>query len=543
MKAKYLDLGVLAIALIIFFAATFYQIRLPGLYYDEAADVVPAMQIVQGDHNALDMAQSLKLGPLQLPVMVMVYVGAVSTYAVLPFYWLFGVGVESTRAMTIVMAALGLVFAYFFLRDLFDRRVAGLTVLLAALHPALVMWSRMGIYVSSPMLTMATGSLFCLLRWRQRRQARYLYGAAVLMGLGLSAKLLFLWFILAVFCAALLLRRLPLLHVGRWTVGQDRTGPEISQRQAVLAVSAFAAGAWMIICYNVTTLGTLKYMWRNMLTTGSGVNNLNVVGNLSEELGALVKMLDGSWFQGLIGPADANHLFPALFFLSVAALLVLLWRRSLPWGGRRVAFMLLLVLFIWLQSGFTITALGATHLYILYPFPQALIVLAAFGLASRYRSVLIVIVVAVAVFASDAWVLRDQHRAITRSGGQMAFSDAIYDLAADLEGKHVPVAAADWGFRFNIAIITRGRVRPVEVFGWTLAAPQADFAAKIQPYLASQDSLILFHAPRATAFQGRFAAAAQLAAGMQRTLVLERTFRQRDGTDIIYVYRTEALAP
>lgn len=196
--------AVLAAALLIFFAATFYQIRLPGLYYDEAVDVMPAMQIVQGDNNRLDIQQALNLGPLHIPVMVMVYVGGVSTYAVLPFYWLFGAGVESTRAMTIVMAALGLVFAYFFLKDLFDRRVAGLTVLLAAVHPALVMWSRMGIYVSSPMLTMATGSLLCLLRWRQRRQARYLYGAALLIGLGLSAKVLFLWFILAVFGAALI---------------------------------------------------------------------------------------------------------------------------------------------------------------------------------------------------------------------------------------------------------------------------------------------------------------------------------------------------
>ena len=94
------DLLILIAVLALFWVAAFYQIRLPGFYYDEAADVAPAMQIVQGDPAPLDMAQSLTIGPLRLPVMVMVYVGAVSTYAVLPFYWLFGVSVEATRAMT-----------------------------------------------------------------------------------------------------------------------------------------------------------------------------------------------------------------------------------------------------------------------------------------------------------------------------------------------------------------------------------------------------------------------------------------------------------
>jgi 4-amino-4-deoxy-L-arabinose transferase-like glycosyltransferase len=539
MTPRRADILILLGALAVFWTATFYQIRLPGLYYDEAADVVPAMQIVVGDPNRLDMAQGVHIGPLRLPVMVMVYVGAVSTYAVLPLYWLLGVSVETTRAMTILMASLGVVFAYFFLKDLFDRRVAALSTLLVAIHPAFVFWSRMGIYVSSPMLTMATGSLFCLLRWRRRGQARYLYGAALLMGLGMSTKLLFLWFILAVFGASLLLGLLPRLRLGRWVIGQDGASPELSLRSTLAACMFFAAGAWMIIWYNLRTHETVRFMLRNLFTTEAGANNLDVPGNLRKILLQLIKMLDGSWHQGVWGPAFVNNLFPAVFFASLAVLVVFLLRRSLPWPWRRVAFVILFVALIWLQSAFTITGLGSTHLYILYPFPQALIALAALALARHVRVPAIAFVVIAAVMLTDAWAVVDHHRTLSQSGGIRGFSDVVYDLTTALEEHAGPVAAADWGFRASIALLTQGRVWPVEVFGYNARAPQEDFAGRIKPFLADPNARILFHSPQQTTHQGRLAAARALAAEMKRTLVLERTFYQRDGTELVYIYRTE----
>ena len=247
--------GVLALAavLLLFLVASFYQIRLPGLYFDEALDVVPAMQMALGQPGPWSIGDSILLGPVRLPLMTMTYVGSVSTYAVLPFFRLFGIGVESIRAMTIVMACLGLIFAYGFLNDLFDRRVAILSTLLLAIHPAFVLWSRMGIYVSSPMFTFATASLFFLLRWRRRGNPVYMYAAAFCLGLGLSTKLLFLWFIVALALTTLLLRLWPRVHVGRFTFGQDHNAPAINRRTVVGSLIGFTLGAGMILWYNLTT--------------------------------------------------------------------------------------------------------------------------------------------------------------------------------------------------------------------------------------------------------------------------------------------------
>lgn len=538
-RARLIDVVIVAAVLLVFWIAAFYQIRLPGFYYDEAADVVPAMQIVQGDPQPLDMAQSFSLGPLRLPVMVMAYVGAVSTYAVLPLYWLFGAGVEATRAMTIVMASLALVFTYMFLKELFDRRVAALTILLAAVHPSFVFWSRMGIYVSSPMLTMAAGALWCLLRWRRSGQARYFYAAALFMGLGMSAKLLFLWFILALAAASLALGLWPRLRIRRWTIGSDAT-PPLTRGAAVAALAWFAAGAWMFIVYNLTTLGTVRVVLRNLITTGAGANNLNVVANLRTVFGQLIKVLTGTHHQNLWGPAYANRLYAVIFFACLAILAVLAVRRLLPWPRRRVAFAVLVPALIWLQSAFTISALGATHLYILSPWLPTIIVLAVLAVAQRLRSNAIVVVVIAALLLTDGWAVGDHHRALAQSGGVRLFSDSIYALAGAVDRHDGPVVAADWGFRANVAILTQGRVWPIEVFGANVKAPPSDFAERIAPYLAQPDAWLLFHAPASTSHQGRLAAARKLAAEMGRTLVLERTFYQRDGAESIYVYRTEA---
>jgi 4-amino-4-deoxy-L-arabinose transferase-like glycosyltransferase len=540
MRDRLIDALLLGAALAIFLCATFYQIRLPALYYDEAYDVVPAMQIVQGDTKPLEVAYAVKG---RIPAMVTPYIGAVSTYAVLPFFWLFGVGVESTRAMTILMAALGLAFAYFFIKELFDRRVAALTILLAAVHPALAFWSRMGIYVASPVLPRATASLFCLLRWRQRRRTVYLYTAAFLFGLGLSTKILFLWFIIAVLLAGLLLGRLPRLRLGRWTIGQDRAAPEISLRTAVVAAALFLAGAWMIVVYNLRTQDTIRIVLHNLIKTDAGVNNLAVLSNMKTELRALVIMLDSSYFQRLWGTALVNHLMPIVFFVSLVVLIVLLLRRGLPWAWRRVAFIMLLVTAIWLQSAFTITGLGPLHLYVLYPFLQLLIVLAALGLAQRCRVLPLGVALLLALFVTDAWTLMDHHRTLSQSGGMRAFSDANYTLAADLETRRGDIVAVDWGFERTLAILTQGRVQPAEVFGGPTQTPRPDFAEKIKPYLARSDTWLIFHSPQHTSFAGRFDAVTRLAAEMKRKLVLERTFYQRDGTETIYIYRTEPVSP
>src|SRR5215210_3567066 len=111
----------LAAIVALFVGVAAYQIRLPGLYNDEAYDVVPAMQLVLGQPVELNRGVGLRLFGRDLPLMISDYQGATSAYGVLPLFALFGVGVETVRAFTIGVGALAIVLTYLFGRALFGR--------------------------------------------------------------------------------------------------------------------------------------------------------------------------------------------------------------------------------------------------------------------------------------------------------------------------------------------------------------------------------------------------------------------------------------
>src|SRR5438093_3804305 len=187
--------GTLALALGLFLVLSLHQLGLPGLYHDEAVDVVPAMQLLLGQPVQAPREVVLPAGKARLPVMAMDYVGAVNAYAVLPFFALFGINVGALRLMTIAASGLTLVLSFALARRLFNRYVAGITVLLLAVSPSFIFWSRQGVHVTSIMTIFSTGALLLVLAWSDTRRTAWLIAAAFLLGLGFSAKILFVWWI------------------------------------------------------------------------------------------------------------------------------------------------------------------------------------------------------------------------------------------------------------------------------------------------------------------------------------------------------------
>ncbi|MCL6648773.1 MAG: glycosyltransferase family 39 protein, partial [Chloroflexi bacterium] len=186
MKAARLlaEIGAVTGAVVTFLLLATYQLTLPGLYYDEAADAVPAMQIVLGQPIELARGAGIELFGRTWPLMVMDYVGAVSTYALVPFILLLGVTPEAVRAMPIGFGALTLLLSYGFLRQAFGRAVALIALWLVVVHPSFVFWTRQGVHVSSLMTVPALGASWLLLGWWRGGGSWRLVPAAFLLGLG-----------------------------------------------------------------------------------------------------------------------------------------------------------------------------------------------------------------------------------------------------------------------------------------------------------------------------------------------------------------------
>ena len=176
-----LDLLGVALCLALYLGLAAAQIELPGLYYDEAADAVPAVQILAGQPIDALRGATVSLFGLTLPLMIFDYVGPWNTYLLLPIFQVFGVSVAGLRGLTIGAGALTIVLAYLFTREFAGRSVALATTFLLAVSPAFVWWTREGIHVTSILLVFSLGSLILLLRWYRTGAAAPLIGAACLV--------------------------------------------------------------------------------------------------------------------------------------------------------------------------------------------------------------------------------------------------------------------------------------------------------------------------------------------------------------------------
>ena len=183
--SRWWDRLALAGIVALFVAIAGYQWRLPGLYNDEAYDVVPAMQLVLGQPVELNRGVGLHLFGHDLPVMISDYQGVTSAYGVLPLFTLLGVGVLAVRAFTIGLGALALLLTYRLGRALFGRPAGLLAALLLAVSPSFVFWSRIGVYVVIQVVPLSLGAMLAYLRWRRGGRAGWLALAGLLVGLGL----------------------------------------------------------------------------------------------------------------------------------------------------------------------------------------------------------------------------------------------------------------------------------------------------------------------------------------------------------------------
>ncbi len=564
MGAPVLLVGILG-ALALFVGLTTYQLMLPGLHYAEAFEAVPAMQLLLHQPVTTFRGNGLLVAGRLFPLMTQDYIGAINTYAVLPFFWLLGVNLISLRLMAVAVGLITLCLMHRLARALYGPTAAALAVLLLSVDPTFVFWSRQGVFVTSVAAAIGLAAALAWLRWWRTGARRYAIAGAFLFGLGLYAKLLFVWLIAALAVAGLLLGWL-----GRRAAGAERlsakliggpnsrslapgerrgatgtgTRPYTTRgRLPVYCLAAFLLGAAPLIVYNLQTGGTLRSVGGNLTTSYYGINNLAFLPNLLERLNQIGAVLSGSHFWYL-GGTYANPLGVGVF---LAALVGAFWLTVGPARAQAAAraeaghvlFPFVVVGGVILASCATVSALWVTHFAILMPWPALAVAAVADLTVRRLASgagifqrgdrgerratarrvptflgnktlgAILIIGAVGALWAGDAMTDVRYHQALAASGGLGAHSDAVEDLARWLaaDGRQgAPVVAMDWGIAAPVTFLTRGAVTPVEAFGYAWET-DADFAARLSRFVGDPRSIYLWRAPdeiifdRSTDFQ------------------------------------------
>jgi hypothetical protein len=305
----------LLLALGIFFALGAYQLSLPGLHYDEAREAgLNAMQLIVGQPVTAFRDAAVQMGPWRLPLMVQDYIGALNVYLALPFLLLGGINVVALRWLSLLTGALTLVLAWRVADRLGGLVAAVVTVILLAVSPTFVFWSRQGIFVTNLTSLLLMAGLLSGLRWWSRRHARDLWLTTFLLGLGVYAKLLFVWAIGALVVVALagLQIKRSSRHVpapASQAVGADsldqgdaiyQDALHISPGDWIVALVCFLVPLTPLILFNLRTSGTLASVFGNLGRSYYGVNNAAYLSNLLSRLRQLQTLLRGDqfWYLG-----------------------------------------------------------------------------------------------------------------------------------------------------------------------------------------------------------------------------------------------------
>lgn len=528
----------LAAGLVMLFAVGTWSLREPGLFYDEAFDAIPALQVLQGE--PAECSETVRIWGRTLPLMMHPHIGATSAYTALAAFAIAGPSVESLRVSQLAVGALALILLFLLARAWFGDATAGIAVLLCGSAPAFIWWSRGGANWTVPLLPLALGMLLALTRWWRGGGPWALALAALLCGFGITTKLLFVWLLL------------PLALTAALTPGVREIVAKVrgASRGALLGtLLAFTVGLAPLIAHNVPKPETLRHVLRSSVTTAWGHNNRAFLANLRYVVARFLEMLNGEVV--MTAPVQSLGIGGAAFVLAlVYGALRVAWsarhrraRGAEPEPGEDFPARLLLVLVpltVLPQSTVTTSALGATYLFLIVPLTWLLVALPAGDLLAlagspsltRLRRAPCVAAAAgltLVLVASHLWTNVALLRFFAATGGHGHWSDAIYRVAETLERDFAGrrVVALDWGFARSIELLTERRVRVVEGHEF-LPAPTERYAERARELLAVPGAVFLVHDESFATCPRCFDRFAQVAGEEGRELVLVGEVRHRD---------------
>ncbi|NJM42371.1 MAG: hypothetical protein HC853_17340, partial [Anaerolineae bacterium] len=353
-------------SLLLFLAFSLHQLHLPGFYYDEGFDLTPMLSVMHSEPVELLRG----IGIAGYPMMRMDYMGSLNGYLNLPFMAALGPGVLAARLQPLVFSLITLVLAFVLARRWFGLGVATVTALLLSVNPSFLWFTRQGITVTSAMTVFSLGSWVLLDRVRRFEEpalslskggqvGRFAFRAGLCLGLGLWAKIVFLWWIALT---------VVLSSVWLFTRKQAIKPLLISLSPHLFTVLiGFALGAAPFIYYNLAGLAqgqppaTFNLLFRSLLNpTEYAVQNSNFLGNLDKRFQDFAVFLNGSYFWYLANVPYGNVFAVPTFLISVGVGSVLAFKQ--PEWRKWLALLLCIALYLPMSS-FTVSDLWATHFF------------------------------------------------------------------------------------------------------------------------------------------------------------------------------------
>ncbi len=480
-----------------------WRLSLPGLEYDEVLFANAAL----GHLDETFITYELKLGTLRLPLMLMNYIGALKAYLYFPVFEIFPVSPVTVRLPAILIGAISLLAAYLVLLRLTSQRIAFWVASLLATDPSFIFHTRIDFGPTVLMMFLKMTSLLAFINFCRTRQSAFLALGSFLIGLGVFDKANFLWYVIGLLLASLVVWRKQWLDY-------------VTVRNLLVCGFFLILGSLPFIYYNVATGGetfkdkillpedfSVSFKTRTALLietiNGSGLYRFTNGLKPVESIEALT-----SFWPGTITP----WVLASCVLFSLCTLRIKI-KMANPIG----VFFALLAMSIILEIYMTRLPVGWHHFMMLWPFHYIALCIFLLPPSAPHESISgerfvrsgsvfsrnLPVIVLGCMIASNLFVDAIYLRSFSKEGGRGFFSDAIYQLAEHaLERPDHRFLLMDWGFSTQLLLLSRGTIKKEEVF-WDLrtAGNEEQKLTDLRKRAVEPNNLFVFHSSPYTVFE------------------------------------------
>jgi hypothetical protein len=432
----------------------------PGLYYDEALMSVGSVHMRHSPSELTlphDPDTWLCARGHCFPLMTMRYIGAIKEYIELPAFALFDTRTEVVRVISVLFSLICIWGVGRLLGDQISRPAGAFAALAIAINPAFVTTTVFDNGAVAVMMAAFGLVCFAVSSYVRNPSTASAFWIGTAMGFGVWSRANFVWLMISVVAAAVIVLRKKLLApVGHWAAWIG--GGVLAGLPFIVYQVHSKGGTW-----EATNMFIAREPLADRLFTRLVL--------FSETL-----LTDREHRAMWDGPAMTDWqrwLFPAVVLASLVVCLAMSRRvRSLWAEGAGLTF-----LFLGLFIFFSKTPIAEHHLIALVPLAVMVVVLACSLLQARLswgRSVSagLATVYLSSVFYWDVQTIEGLHR--TRGVGP--WSDAIYTMARELPQKYPTqeVKILDWGLENNLYVLTDARLHTREIYSDDVHRPWID---------------------------------------------------------------------
>jgi hypothetical protein len=358
-----------------------FDFGLPAIWPDETSYFVLALSMLNPpDSDLFHYSKLWSMHAGQFPVQWEPYVGALSSYIAAPLIYLLGPNQNTVRLYEMLTCISIIVLTYFCGKELFSKRVGMISSSLLTTWPFFAFYSRQSITYEWILLSIALLIIILGLQYLKTSKIRYLGFALFLAGIGVYGYLWFFYFIFGFILTIPLWYKIvkkKMINQESKTIHNDNPSKNKRSKLVILSILSLIAGCGPLILSYLTNpyYSLVPFLLRTLdfskKTSYLQANNLDISSHVLLRFSHFFDLLSkpglGFYVSNLLHPwNEITYVIPIILVITTMVSIIYVAKKKPHY--KKILFLYLFILGVFIFSMFTVSGLNALQLGILLPF-------------------------------------------------------------------------------------------------------------------------------------------------------------------------------